>query len=69
MKWLGRDLGQRVWEMMDDRLWNVGAQVSRLQRECDDAEWNDDPRLAYLARELEYFKELDKAGVVYEPKF
>ena len=39
------------------------------QRECDDAEWNDDPRLAYLARELEYFKELDKAGVVYEPKF
>jgi hypothetical protein len=55
--------------MMDDRLWNVGAECNRLQRECDDAEWNDDPRLAYLARELEYFKELDKAGVVYEPKF
>ncbi len=46
MKWLGRDLGQRVWAMMDDRLWNVGAECNRLQRECNDAEWNDDPRLA-----------------------
>jgi|GEM_PF-5514947 len=27
MNWLGRDLGQRVWAMMDDRLWNVGAEL------------------------------------------
>lgn len=53
---------------MDD-LWLVPDEVKRLQRECDDADWNDDPRLAHLARELAHFKRLDEQGILYEPKF
>tara|TARA_R110002020_G_scaffold301794_2_gene517206 strand:- start:1174 stop:1338 length:165 start_codon:yes stop_codon:yes gene_type:complete len=54
---------------MDDLLLNVSEEVKKLQRKVDDAEWDDDPRLAYLARELAHFKELEDEGVVYEPKF
>tara|TARA_R100000951_G_scaffold16512_2_gene13005 strand:- start:967 stop:1134 length:168 start_codon:yes stop_codon:yes gene_type:complete len=55
---------------MDDlRLWIVPEEAKRLQRECDDAEWNDDARLAQLTRELLHFKRLEQKGVLYEPKF
>ena len=54
---------------MDDLLLNVSEEVRKLQRKVDDAEWDDDPRLAYLARELAHFKELEDEGVIYEPKF
>jgi hypothetical protein len=54
---------------MDDRLWEVGNEVKRLSREVDDAEWDGDPRLAQLVRELERFKKLESEGVTYEPKF
>jgi hypothetical protein len=54
---------------MDDLLLNVSEEVKKLQRKVDDAEWDDDPRLAYLARELAHFKELEDEGVIYEPKF
>ena len=54
---------------MDDFLLNVSEEVRKLRRKVDDAEWDDDPRLAYLARELAHFKELEDEGVVYEPKF
>jgi len=54
---------------MDDLLLNVSEEVRKLQRKVDDAEWDDDPRIAYLARELAHFKELEDEGVVYEPKF
>ncbi len=40
---------------MDDLLLNVSEEVRKLQRKVDDAEWDDDPRLAYLARELAHF--------------
>lgn len=55
--------------MMDDRLWTVGNEVKRLQREVDDAEWESDPRLEQLVRELRRFKELEEQGVLLEPKF
>lgn len=55
--------------MSNSDLWIVPEEVKRLQRACDDAEWNDDPRLAQLARELAHFKLLDEEGIVYEPKF
>ena len=54
---------------MDDLLLNVSEEVKKLQRKVDDAEWDDDPRLAYLARELAHFKQLEDEGVIYEPKF
>lgn len=53
---------------MDD-LWLVPAEVKRLQRACDDAEWEGDPRLPDLARELAYFRRLEEKGILYEPKF
>lgn len=53
---------------MDD-LWLVSDEVKRLQRAYDDAEWDDDPRIVQLARELQHFKRLEKEGVLYEPKF
>lgn len=52
-----------------DNFWVVPEEVKRLQRACDDAEWDDDPRLAQLVRELEHFKRLEAEGAVYEPKF
>lgn len=52
-----------------DNFWVVPEEVKRLQRACDDAEWDDDPRLAQLVRELEHFKRLEAEGSVYEPKF
>lgn len=54
---------------MDDRVYVVRDEVCRLQREVDDAEWEDDPRLSYLAWELAHFKKLEEEGVIYEPKF
>ncbi len=52
-----------------DSLWGVSEEVKKLQRKVDDAEWDDDPRLAQLARELAHFKQLEDEGVIYEPKF
>ena len=52
-----------------DSLWVVSEEVKKLQRKVDDAEWDDDPRLAHLARELAHFKQLEDEGVIYEPKF
>jgi len=54
---------------MDDRLWEVGSEVKRLQREVDNAEWDNDPRLEQLVRELQHFKKLEEEGVLLEPKF
>lgn len=53
----------------DPRLTNVSAEVKRLEREVSDAEWDDDPRVGALARELRHYKELQEQGVVYEPNF
>lgn len=53
----------------DPRLTNVAGECRRLEREVSDAEWNDDPRLEQLVRELNHYKDLQAKGVLYEPNF
>lgn len=55
--------------MADPRLVEVAAEGRRLEREVSDAEWNDDPRLGQLVRELNYYKDLQEKGVLYDPSF
>lgn len=53
----------------DPRLTNVSEQVKKLERAVSDAEWDGDPRLEMLARELRHYKELQDKGQLYEPNF
>jgi hypothetical protein len=53
----------------DPRLIDVSREVKRLEREVSDAEWDNDPRLSYLARQLRHYKELQAKGVLHEPNF
>lgn len=55
--------------MNDPRLIDVVAEVKRLEKEVSDAEWDDDPRLSYLARQLNHYKELQAKGILYDPTF
>jgi len=55
--------------MDDPHLVDVSKETKRLEREVSDAEWNDDPRLEQLVRELNHYKELQAKGVLYEPNF
>lgn len=55
--------------MSDPHLINVAQQVKKLEREISDAEWDSDPRLEALVRELNHFKDLQDRGVLYEPNF
>lgn len=53
----------------DPRLTDVSEQVKKLEREVSDAEWDNDPRLEFLVKELRHYKELQEKGELYEPKF
>ena len=55
--------------MTDPHLINVAQQVKKLEREVADAEWDSDPRLEALVRELNYYKDLQTKGVLHEPNF
>lgn len=43
--------------------------VRRLEREVSDAEWDQDPRLEFLTSELNYYKDKQNKGELYEPSF
>jgi len=47
----------------------VPDEIKRLEREVSDAEWNEDPRLAFLVNELNHYKELLNADRIFEPNF
>ena len=53
----------------DPHLINVSREVRRLEKAVSDAEWDSDPRLEFLVRELNHYKDLEKKGVLHEPKF
>ena len=53
----------------DPRLTEVSAEVKKLEREVSDAEWDNDPRLEYLVKQLRHYKELQEKGQLYEPNF
>ncbi len=45
--------------------------IKRTQKQVDDIEWEDhqDPRIEVLLQELNYYKEQEENGIIYEPKF
>jgi hypothetical protein len=55
--------------MSDPRLAYIPDEISNLNRKVSDAEWDNDPRLESLVRELNYYKEKLKNGDLYEPNF
>lgn len=55
--------------LMDPHLRYIPDEVKRLERDASDAEWNKDPRLEAVVRELNHYKELLDAGKLYEPTF
>jgi len=55
--------------MDDPRLVSVAAEVRRLEQEVSDADWDNDPRMEHLAKELNRCKALLAAGIEYEPNF
>lgn len=55
--------------MGDPHLVNVSAEVKRLSRAVSDAEWDNDPHLEALIKQLQHYQDLEKQGIVVEPKF
>ena len=45
--------------------------IKRTQKQIDDIEWENhtDPRIEALVRQLNYYKEQEKEGEIYEPRF
>lgn len=55
--------------MSDPRLAFIPDEISKLKKQVSDAEWDNDPRLESLVRELNYYKEKLENGDLYEPNF
>lgn len=55
----------------DMRLELLSDIIKDLQKEVDDIEWEDhsDPRIEGLLQQLKYYKQREKQGEIYEPKF
>ena len=53
------------------RLELISDIIKDLQKTIDDIEWENhtDPRIEALVRQLNYYKEQEKEGEVYEPRF
>jgi len=49
----------------------VSVLRKRLEKVRDDIEWADpdDPRLEGLVKEINYYKQKEEEGVLYEPNF
>ena len=45
--------------------------IKDLQKQVDEIEWENhrDPRIEGLLQQLKYYKEKEKEGEVYEPRF
>lgn len=53
----------------DPNLVYIPDEIKRLTQEASDAEWNNDPRMIDLIRELNYYKDQLEKGNLYEPNF
>jgi hypothetical protein len=55
-------------EMKLDLLSDI---IKDLQKKVDEIEWENhrDPRIEGLLQQLKYYKEKEKEGEVYEPRF
>jgi len=49
----------------------VSVLRKKLEKVKDDIEWSDanDPRIEGLIKEINYYKEKEEEGVLYEPNF
>jgi hypothetical protein len=56
---------------MDPRLDSIAELLIDAQKELDEIEWDDprDPRIEQLVDELNYLKEKEANGELYEPNF
>jgi hypothetical protein len=56
---------------MDLRREAIRDLVVRTEKELDDIEWENpsDPRIEYLIKELNYYKQQEEKGEIFEPKF
>ena len=52
-----------------EHLEYIPDEVKRLRREVSDAEWDNDPRLEMLCKELNYYQDKLNKGEIYEPTF
>jgi len=45
--------------------------IRRTQTQIDDIQWEnqEDPRIEVLLQELNYYKEQEENGIIYEPRF
>ena len=45
--------------------------IKKLEKQIDELEWENhgDPRIENLVRQLNYYKDKEKNGEVYEPRF
>jgi hypothetical protein len=59
--------GRRRMEHLD----LISDLIKRTQKQIDDIEWenHEDPRIEALVRQLNYYKEQEKEGEIYEPRF
>jgi len=53
------------------RLELISDIIKDLQKQVDDIEWENhrDPRIEGLLKQLNYYKDKESKGEVYEPKF
>mgnify|MGYP003642061727 CR=1 FL=1 len=56
---------------MDSRIEAIRDLVIKTKKELDDIEWDNpsDPRIEYLVNQLNYYKQQEEKGEVFEPKF
>lgn len=55
----------------DMRLELLSDIIKDLQKQVDDIEWENarDPRIEGLLKQLNYYKNKERQGELYEPKF
>ena len=55
----------------DMRLELLSDIIKDLQKQVDDIEWENarDPRIEGLLKQLNYYKNKERQGEIYEPKF
>jgi len=49
----------------------ISTLIKKTQKELDDIEWADpqDPRIEGLINEINYYKQKEEEGILYEPNF
>lgn len=56
---------------MDRNLDLISDLIRKTQQKIDDIEWENttDPRIEGLIQELNYYKQREREGNIYEPRF